>query len=336
LEGIEIWSAAKGLLYSFDANVAVSAGDTATVVGQYNGTPPAGFFSAGIAEGADFLLDGERSLFDTLYLVDTNTGEYIAFSYGDPPQSRPLPAGFTGTVQVGSGESFSSDAPNGTSFARDATGGFAETTPTPGVAPCYAPGTMIDTPDGPRAIETLRPGDLVAALDHGPQPIRWIRSAPQALEAVSADAKPVFMRAGALGPNLPARDMIVSPQHRILVGGRNQLHDLFASEVFVPAKSLCSLPGVRHMKGKTEMTWIHFACDRHEVVRANGGWSESLLLGPMTRQALSQQDLRALDAVLPPPKDADYLNGPPARPCLTVSEVSRIMGDVSPSRLLAA
>lgn len=42
--------------------------------------------------------------------------------------------------------------------------------------PCFAAGTMIRTPAGDVAIETLRVGELVMTLDGGPQPVRWIGS----------------------------------------------------------------------------------------------------------------------------------------------------------------
>ncbi len=202
--------------------------------------------------------------------------------------------------------------------------------------PCYAPGTLIDTPDGPRAVEALRPGDLVLTLDHGAQTVRWTRSGRQALEAALPDARPVLVKAGALGPNLPARDMVVSPQHRIFVGGAGQLPAIFATEAFAPAKSLTCLPGIRHMSGRKEVIWVHFACDRHEVVRANGCWSESLLLGPMVQRCLTVPDRWALDAVLPVSSDPDYLNGPPARPCLTAGQVGRMIGKVRASPPIAA
>ncbi|HCE71257.1 MAG TPA: type I secretion protein, partial [Ruegeria sp.] len=32
---------------------------------------------------------------------------------------------------------------------------------------CFTPGTLIATAHGPRAIETLRPGDLIVTRDHG-------------------------------------------------------------------------------------------------------------------------------------------------------------------------
>lgn len=114
---------------------------------------------------------------------------------------------------------------------------------------------------------------------HGAQEIRWVRSGDHPLEQVDAEEKPVLIAAGALGDGRPTSDLVVSPQHRVLVGGHAQLQDWFRSEAFVPAKSLTNLPGIRHMKGKKTITWFHFACDRHEVVFANGCLSESLLFG---------------------------------------------------------
>ncbi len=210
---------------------------------------------------------------------------------------------------------------------------YSQTTPNPGTIPCYAPGTMIDTPDGPRAVETLLPCDLVMTLDHGPQPIKWVRAGDQPLEHVDPDAKPVLIKAGALGRNLPAQDMIVSPQHRILVGGAGQLQTFFASEAFAPAKSLTSLPGIRHMMGRQKIVWHHFACDRHEIVVANGCLSESLLLGPMVMRDLSENQRDAVYEIFRSDTQSAALNGPPARPCLKVGEVRRMLKKIGRKQL---
>mgnify|MGYP000025002934 CR=1 FL=1 len=328
LDGYEVWSDDRGFLFGFGSGDTIAPGQTATIVGEYTGTPPAGYYDAGRSEGNNWLEDGEGSRNDTIYLVNTATGEYIAFSYGDPAQAPSPPTGFPGTSQSGSGESIDSGAPNGTAFARDSNGDWVEGTADPGNpgVVCYAPGTMIDTPDGPRAVETLKPGDLVMTLDHGPQAIRWTHSGDHPLEDAEVDDKPVQIKAGALGRNLPAHDLIVSPQHRILVGGNGQLQQVFASAAFAPAKSLTSVPGIRHMKGKARITWIHFACDRHEVVTANGCLSESLLLGPMVVNGLSPAERRALTDIFGPAPTPDAaLNGPPARDCLTVGAVKRLI-----------
>ncbi len=210
---------------------------------------------------------------------------------------------------------------------------FAQTAPNAGTIPCYAPGTMIETRDGPRAVETLQPGDLVMTLDNGPQEIRWVRSGEVPLEEVEVDGKPVLIAAGSLGKDLPAQDLIVSPQHRILVGGHRQLQALFESEAFAPAKSLTSLDGIRHMKGKTKITWIHFACDRHEVVTANGCLSESLLLGPMVVNGMTAAERQAvIDIFGPAPTPDVALNGPSARECQKVGAVQRLLAKCSDAK----
>lgn len=201
---------------------------------------------------------------------------------------------------------------------------YAQSAPNRGTIPCYAPGTMIDTPDGPRAVETLRAGDLVLTMDHGPRPIRWVRSGDHPLNDVGVDGKPVLIKAGALGAGRPTQDLIVSPQHRILVGGGGQLMQFFETEAFVPAKTLTGVPGIRHMKSKARITWIHFACDRHEVVMANGCLSESLLLGPMVLNLLTRGERRALMGIFETAVGASIaVNGPAARTCLKVAQVQR-------------
>lgn len=191
-------------------------------------------------------------------------------------------------------------------------------------AVCFAEGTHIATPDGPIAIEALRPGDLVNTMDHGAVPIRWVRSDTQPLEDEAIDAKPVLISAGSLGHGRPSADMIVSPQHRIFVGGQGQLDALFTTEAFAPAKALTGLPGIRHMNGRQSIQWVHFVCDAHEIVLANGCWSESLLLGPIVLDLLTYQQRQALLHLFGPPVTPDAaLNGPPARDCYTVGMVER-------------
>lgn len=189
---------------------------------------------------------------------------------------------------------------------------------------CYAKGTLIETPHAPRRVETLRAGDQVLTLDHGPQTLLWTRTDDQALQDAEADAKPVLISAGALGPNRPTRDLIVSPQHRILLGGQGQIEEAFTDECFAPAKALTDLRGVRRMKGKRTMTWVHFACARHEVVFANGCASESLFLGSMTLQTLNRAALVEVVGLFGArAPQAGALNGPPARSCLNAALVRR-------------
>ncbi|MEK6248895.1 MAG: Hint domain-containing protein, partial [Planctomycetales bacterium] len=98
--------------------------------------------------------------------------------------------------------------------------------------PCFVAGTLILTPDGDLPVESLGAGDLVITLDDGPQPVRWIGR--RSVEAVDQFA-PVHIRAGTFGDH---NDLLVSPQHRILI--RDVLAELLfgEAEVLVAAKDL--------------------------------------------------------------------------------------------------
>ena len=183
---------------------------------------------------------------------------------------------------------------------------------------CYAVGSLIDTPDGPRRIETLDVGSLITTLDRGPVPVSWVYIGHQTLEDAEEDDHPVLIKAGALGPDRPSRDLIVSPQHRVFVGGGGQFEDIFKKECFVPAKALVACPGIRHMSGKRKVTWVHVACLKHQVIHVNGCWSESMLLSEHTLGLIEKPTRNALrvahGGIFAPD---GTLNGPTARPSLT-------------------
>lgn len=257
---------------------------------------------------------------DVFALVD-NHGNVVQFIGQSSVTATQGPAAGMTSTDVG-------QAPGSTSLQSDDGGAtyYQQTEENPGTIPCYAPGSLIGTPDGPRAVETLLPGDQVLTRDNGFQSVRWIRRDDQSLEGERDDSKPVLIKANALGRNLPNQDLVVSPQHRILVGGGRQLQHIFGNEVFAPAKALTCLPGIRHMRGKSQITWVHFACDRHEVVTANGCLSESLLLGAMVLNRLTLSERAALNDIFASTRLFDApLNGVPARECLSVNSARRLI-----------
>ncbi len=143
---------------------------------------------------------------------------------------------------------------------------------------CFTPGAMMETAAGPRAIETLQPGDLVLTRDRGLQPIRWIgkRTIPAAELQVDPALHPILFRKGALGPNLPNRDMMVSRQHCMLAEGPRAALYFGEDEVFVRALHMAGQPGIVQSIAQ-EVTYLHLMFDHHEVIRADGVWSESFL-----------------------------------------------------------
>jgi hypothetical protein len=144
------------------------------------------------------------------------------------------------------------------------------------VTPCFTPGTLIATPRGEMPAETLKAGDKVVTRDNGIRPILWVGRNDLSWRDMQAKAhlKPVLIREGALGDGLPDRDMMVSPNHRILVSNQLTALHFDETEVLVAAKHLVSGLGMQSIDS-FGTTYIHFLFDRHEILLSNGCWSES-------------------------------------------------------------
>ncbi len=151
------------------------------------------------------------------------------------------------------------------------------------IIPCFTPGTAIATPRGERLVEELQEGDKIITRDNGIQEIRWIGQRPMNWADLAANPhlKPIRIARGSLGNGLPERDMMVSPQHRFLVvNDRTQLY-FDEHEVLVAAKHLLDHRNILSVDS-IGVTYVHFMCDRHEVVLANGAWTETFQPGDYT------------------------------------------------------
>ncbi|MBY5990161.1 Hint domain-containing protein [Roseovarius atlanticus] len=156
---------------------------------------------------------------------------------------------------------------------------------------CFAAGTRIAavSPGAEVAVEALAAGDLVLTADHGPQPVRAIErhALSAATLARNPHVRPIRIATGALGPGLPVEDLVVSPQHRILVRSKIA-HRMFGqTEVLLPAKLLLGVAGVAVDMREGGVEYYHVVMDRHEVLRANGIGAESLYRGQEAMKALN-------------------------------------------------
>ncbi|MBU2993566.1 Hint domain-containing protein [Octadecabacter sp. 1_MG-2023] len=178
---------------------------------------------------------------------------------------------------------------------------FSAFSDTPPVFPCFAKGTLIETDTGPLAIDSLQIGDLVQTKDDGLQPVRWIGSRKIGGRGEMA---PILIKAGALGNY---RDLMVSPQHRMLVNDWQSEVYFGEPQVLVAAKHLINGDTIIQTPCDA-ITYVHMTFDDHQVVFAEGCPSESLHLGSMTLNALdraAQEEVRniftELDTLGPPP-----------------------------------
>jgi len=145
--------------------------------------------------------------------------------------------------------------------------------------PCFTPGTRILTETGYRPVETLRVGDRVQTRDAGSRALRWVGSVT--LSAADLRRRPEFQPvricAHAFGTGCPARDLLVSPQHRVLL--RDWRAELYHGETEVLAAAVHLVDGERvlHEHCTDGICYLHIMCDRHQIIRAEGLETETFL-----------------------------------------------------------
>ena len=130
----------------------------------------------------------------------------------------------------------------------------------------FTPGTLIATEQGQRPVETLQRGQRVVTRDHGLKRITWIGRRDISYHDLNRanELRPILIKTGALGAGRPERDTLISRRHRLGVRGDDTLHSALSLQDYrqiTPAPTL----GV---------SYLHFMCNTHEIVLANGAWAE--------------------------------------------------------------
>lgn len=180
--------------------------------------------------------------------------------------------------------------------------------------PCFARGTMIETEFGPRPVEELRPGMMIWTSDNGMKPLLWIGSRPLGALHLRAypNLRPIRIRAGALGKHSPGRDLIVSPQHRILVRSRIAQRMFGAFEVLVAAKQLLQLDGIDIATDLEQVEYFHMLFDRHEIVVSDGAQTELLYTAGEALKSVGPAAREEIFALFPALRDRDLSTDCPA------------------------
>ena len=134
---------------------------------------------------------------------------------------------------------------------------------------CFLAGTAIATPDGSRAIEMLRAGDLVLTAGGLALPVRWLgRQTIATRFADTLRTAPIRIRRDALGDDLPTRDLFVSPDHALMVDG-----------VFVQAGALVNGVSVtredRNLPDR--FVYYHVELADHSLILAEGVPAETFI-----------------------------------------------------------
>jgi hypothetical protein len=134
--------------------------------------------------------------------------------------------------------------------------------------PCFAAGTRILTTAGETAVEAVTVGDLVPTLSGGMRPVVWIGHTRIDLDRHPEPdrAAPIRVAAHAFGPEMPHRDLLLSPDHAVWLEG-----------ALVPIHLLVNGATIRREAGAGAVTYFHVELDSHDVLLAEGMPAESFL-----------------------------------------------------------
>ncbi|MCV6584280.1 MAG: Hint domain-containing protein [Marinibacterium sp.] len=147
---------------------------------------------------------------------------------------------------------------------------------------CFFPGTMIATPDGETAVETLAIGDLITTADGRQVAVKWVgRQTVSTIFSPAQRLLPVRFAAGSLGDALPREELTVTADHAMLVDGV-----LCQAGALVNGADITK-PALAEM-GET-YTVYHIETEAHEIILANGAETETFI-DNVTRRVFDNYD----------------------------------------------
>jgi hypothetical protein len=189
---------------------------------------------------------------------------------------------------------------------------------------CFTPGTVLETPEGLKPVETLVAGDLVVTKDGGAQPIVWAgnRNVSGARLYAMPDLRPVRIRAGALGDGRPSDDLIVSPDHKMVVRGEAAQALWGEAEVLAAARDLIDGTRIARDLAAKSVTYCHLMLEQHHILVANGVETESFHPAAASLETIEEDQRERLFDVLPGLEDDPTCYGPTSRRVLSQGEAA--------------
>ncbi|WGW05141.1 Hint domain-containing protein [Tropicibacter oceani] len=146
-----------------------------------------------------------------------------------------------------------------------------------GPMPTLTGQVQVLTPTGYRAVGQLQCGDTIKTREHGVVPV--LHRVSRLVPALGA-FRPIRLRAPYFGLH---RDLIVSPQQRLVIGG-SDVEYLFGREaVLIPAQSLVNGFAAVHEDGHRFVRYHQLLLPRHEPIIAAEADLESLYIGRLRR-----------------------------------------------------
>lgn len=179
--------------------------------------------------------------------------------------------------------------------------------------PSFTHGTEILTLDGSLAVQELQIGDMVITRDAGAQPLRWIGRVEVSTARLAAmpELRPVRLSPHSLGPQQPGREVLLPPDHRILIRNARAAVLFGEKEVLATASHLINDATITRATDIESLIYFHLLLDDHHIIYAEGLEAESLPPGHDALSAIPQAVRDDISILMPDlPKKAASGPGP--------------------------
>lgn len=270
-----------------NANVQLGTGDDVIVGGSGSATINGGGGNDTIVlKDGDYVITGGTGT-DTYVYDDNTSGDIVINDFKAGEDTLDL-KGLTGVTDVGQldieqqGDNVVVKIGDNTIVIGNATVSDVQTAIE---VACFHRGTMIRTPGGDRAVETLAIGDRVTTIDGVARPIKWIgyRAFKSRFVGQSKKVVPIRIEAGAIADNVPSKPLLLSPGHSLYVDG-----------LLVNADLLVNGTSVRQELGSDLIEYYHIELETPDVIFANDAPSETYVNDENRPMFLNWQEYEGL------------------------------------------
>ncbi len=192
-----------------------------------------------------------------------NALKLVANGTGSPYTLETTGGTTLGTVSLAAGTPGAGGAPAGSANNITLTNTSGNDT-----YPCFYPGTMLATETGEIAVEDVVAGTMLKTAAGEILPVRWLGwSEVSTVFADPLKMLPIRIKAGALADGVPARDLLVSPDHALFLDG-----------ILVQAGALVNCTSIlREPNVPQNFRYYHVELASHELLLAEACAAESFV-----------------------------------------------------------
>ena len=189
-----------------------------------------------------------------------------------------------------------------------------------------ARGALIATPDGPRAVEDILPGDVITTCVTGPQVVQWVGAMmmlPATSDTQSSQRTLTRIAADSLGFNRPMPDLVLGPAARLLHQSPAFRNMYGSAACLAPASGLVDGDAILDIRPASPIKLFQLMVPAHDTMLVNGVEVETHHPGPLIESQLSRDMLSLYLSMFPGMSSIDDF-GPMAHPRLSADELATV------------